>query len=267
MATDNGLSSYTAGQKKNWRRWQWNRIIERLAVPVRDAVVLYLVGPEDVDREVAVAKGFRPENLIAVDIASRNIQRVRAGGGLGICADLNDVIASWPQDWSLDAVVADFCGGFNQAAFRLLDALRFRGASHQTVVSVNLLRGRDPESNEGRSVLKKHGNDPDLSRHRGKFFTLSAMAVVPAAVLADDLLVGSAHTHGVESLLFRERLLNSMRPAWNSYTSTGRTYFDSAVLAWPASRRPIVPEWHHSLLSTRRKIAACRALRTMKRAS
>jgi hypothetical protein len=74
--------NYKFGTKANWRRWQWNRIVERLAVPVRDAVVVYLAGPEDLDRPVALSKGFRPDNLIAVDRDGDVVKQLRMNGTL-----------------------------------------------------------------------------------------------------------------------------------------------------------------------------------------
>ena len=42
------MESYKFGNKNNWRRWQWNKIMERLNKPPKDAVVVYLIGPCDI---------------------------------------------------------------------------------------------------------------------------------------------------------------------------------------------------------------------------
>jgi hypothetical protein len=149
MSKQLGLTEYRADQKNAWRGWQWNRIVERLTVPVEDATVLYLCGPEDIDREKALRLGFTNENLIAVDVDEESIRRVRASGGLGIAHDLTELVESWPREWPIDVVVADFHCGLNNMTMGFLDAL-CRGAN-LPVVSMNAQRGRDAQSAELRA--------------------------------------------------------------------------------------------------------------------
>lgn len=261
-----GLESYRNGQKKNWRGWQWNRIVERLAVPVEEALCLYLCGPEDLDREKALSKGFRSENLIAVDLEQVNIDHVRDSGGLGICHDLGALIREWPADWPLDVIVADYCVGLERVAICLgLDLLRSRAVSatrptltvdlregfgyrdwehlvHEpTVLALNLQRGRDEFSN---GIRRRLGGE----KHRGvawsKGFKLG-------------LLRG---TTGV-SVSEAEKLTAECCEAINSYRSK-RVYMDSLVMRVPGIRETWNIQHRPEDRTARRKITACRAVRT-----
>jgi hypothetical protein len=265
-----GLTQYRAGSKRNWRGWQWNRIVERLAVPPEDATVLYLCGPEDLDRAKALEKGFRTENLIAVDVVEENVRRVRAGGGLAICHDLHELILNWPTDWPIHGIVADYCGGLSGTTLPLRAALMFSPATYGAIVSANFLRGHDAASNEIRAKWDTVADD-DLRGHRGFSFAMECffegtLCHCPPGPLPD---LGETYWPHTEA-------------AFNSYTSTGWTYFDTVVFRWlgvfphPHGRREMWadPEWLKRTLRpwakaarvrpASRKIAACRAVRTAK---
>lgn len=260
-----GLEHYRNGRKKNWRGWQWNRIVERLSVEPRDATVLYLCGPEDLDREWALKRGFRNENLIAVDLSPDNVQRVRRGGGLAICHDLNELVRAWPEDWPIDVVVADFCAGLGDSELGLVHAAVFSRGLNRVgpkepvpVLSVNLQRGRE-RGDFARGVLSQHrrfdnshtkGFNP--GKHRGLMWYLLAqrglfMGKEPPAPVLEA-------THAF------------MAPSFNSYRSN-RVYMDSVVFRWPGvpglSTGGVERRVHGVVAEARRKVAACRALRTM----
>ena len=258
-----GLAEYRAKQKKDWRGWQWNRIVERLYVPVEDAVVLYLCGPEDLDRKKALERGFRNENLIAVDFSEENVKRVRAGGGLAICHDLDELLHSWPPNWTVDVIVADYCSGLNKATMGLIHSLFLTRSLDCSVVSVNLMRGRDPV---GVETIKAHRLDAldnggsrekfNPGKHRGFAFVMgmynycATKLGVPAGTPIDANIP-----------------TDTFAACYNSYTSTGITWFDTAVFRWPG---PPGGKWHISnpsciTVPARRKIAACRAVRTQRR--
>ena len=66
------MVDYTSKPKEIWRRWVWNRVAERINLSITgfkrsEAFGLYLVGPDDLDRPVAMEKGFLSLNLIAVE--------------------------------------------------------------------------------------------------------------------------------------------------------------------------------------------------------
>lgn len=106
------IDGYKFGDKNNWRRWVWNRICERLTKPRRDAVVVYLPGKEDLDRKVAVERGFSPYNLIAVDRSPSVVSIMKAKGALCIEGNLIDVLQCFKNtNVRVDVVLADLCCG------------------------------------------------------------------------------------------------------------------------------------------------------------
>lgn len=167
-----GLEQYIGGQKATWRGWQWNSCVQRLPefdgmhIDVRkrnnfikdvcsEKTVIYLCGPSDVDREHARRFGFRDENVIAVDLDPARTGGVTKNGHPVINSDLSSVVANWPDDWRIDLIVADFCCGFSRQATDFGLSLFASGAvSDRTVVSLNLLRGRDRASNLQRAFIQ-----------------------------------------------------------------------------------------------------------------
>lgn len=146
---------YKFGNKNNWRRWAWNRVMERLQVPNEDATVLYLAGRDNLDGEICLSHGFRQENMLAVEAESESLSELRQNGVLAIDGDLFDVCRSWRSDGNVHVVWADLCGGLSR---RVLDEcmkislLRHLG---DTVFMFNMLRGRDASSNEVRHDRNK----------------------------------------------------------------------------------------------------------------
>jgi hypothetical protein len=59
---------YDVGRKNHWRRTIWNEILRRTAGQEKQNVVLYLAGPQDLDRTVALQKGVPDQNLVAIDV-------------------------------------------------------------------------------------------------------------------------------------------------------------------------------------------------------
>jgi hypothetical protein len=270
-----GLDDYRNGRKNNWRGWQWNRIVERLSVPVEDATVLYLCGPDDVDREKALARGFRNENLIAVDVVEEYIGRIRSTGGLGIRHNLHDLLWAWPQDWPLHVVIADYCAGITRETSRLKNILALGPAISQpgvtTVVCANFQRGRDAWSNPIRDVhkdlfstewtpdelvvvlakLRAMGVD-DPTKNRAFIFTMEYRAALRRWLVDAGWCVRDA----------AELSRTDLGIAFKTYRSS-RVQMDSVVLR-AACRRVDGSLRLPQLAVARRKIAACRALRTVK---
>lgn len=169
-----GLDSYTSGPKETWRGWQWNRVIERLGgvrpkmsdkeirIALSDKVVLYLCGPDNIDGREAVKRGFSKANLFAVDICEDNIRRVRSEGGIGLVGRLEQIIINWKENLPIDVIIADTCSGFNEAVLDLTDAVVGSAATNQqTVLSINMKRGRDAGTNYIREFAKT-GSVSDL---------------------------------------------------------------------------------------------------------
>lgn len=272
-----GLDIYEGGQKDTWRNWQWNRIVDKclLGKPgqwsknnssekrrrLANKTVLYLCGPDDFDRAIALRHGFRNENIIAIDVESEHVELVRKNSGLAICADLNRVLMSWPADWTIDVVCADFCGNIGRSTLSLAFSLISRSIAREdelTTVSVNLQRGRElPKYMEvirGMAEFSKlsHERISDLFENvgdvrRGRRLTrlvpsedhLAGDEKNRAKVWAEFLCVASSSVdaqaktdkkstaqRSVESFLTSRVILD---PVWSSYSGS-RVVMDSVVL-------------------------------------
>jgi hypothetical protein len=237
-----GLKNYKFGRKNNWRRWQWNRVEELLEKHPRDAIALYLSGPDDVDRLIAKQKGFSDQNLIAVDANETNIQKIRRNGYCGIDLKLHEAIGFWKEP-QVDVIIADYCSGLTfDVTWALMSALIFSpGLSHPCILSINLMRGRDAFSNELRG--------PGITKHRGKLFLAyflgfyeSARSVIGNGLPASEYInIGYRIAEvGQEE---RARILDRITIAaliasesfWSYKSSAGSIYMDSVVFKF----RPI----------------------------
>lgn len=134
--------NYKFGAKNQWRRRLWSQIAD-VTKNRKDAVVLYLAGPQDLDREVAVRHGFSPANLIAVDADRAVVAALRKRGSTAIYGRLDDVMANWPADWPVSVVLADFVSGLHFHVLRSILIWSFAPQFKSGVMAVNLQRGRD----------------------------------------------------------------------------------------------------------------------------
>jgi len=226
-----GLDSYQNGTKETWRGWQWNQIVKRLCGPkplgpaatrekLKDKLVVYLVGPNDVDRDVAVRKGFRSENLIAVDIDRKRVSSTRAAGGLAVAGSLTHIAAAWPTNRPVDALIADFCFGFDVEFMKFAHAICMSPMlSPHAAVSVNLLRGRDAFND---TVRKKYFPDSNHEDKRRNIKVAGMFANLAACFATADANPSSEDT---------DAAVDAMSPAMYSYKS-GPQWFDSVVFTW-----------------------------------
>lgn len=152
MAKRGSGRDYKFGAKNNWRRAGWNEILRRTEGRERHEPILYLAGPQDLDRQVASQKGVPDQNLIAIDTEQSNIDAVRSGKGPAVRADVLDVLWSWPQRRAVCAVLLDFCSGIESKNVGIYDAFE-REPLRNAIVMVNFQRGRDPWSNQLREAL------------------------------------------------------------------------------------------------------------------
>lgn len=157
-----GLESYHSVRKEHYRNWVWNRLAERVKTR-RDAKVLYLVGPEDIDREVARKRGFKSHNLFAVDVSGKAVGNVRGAGGIAIQEEVENVLMTWPDH--VDVVYLDTCDCFTGAKLLLLMCNRAKCVNGETVIAINCMRGREADRYDHlREICKEHGWD---TKHRG----------------------------------------------------------------------------------------------------
>ena len=271
---------YKFGPKNNWRRTVWNQISVRLAVPARDALVLYLAGKDDLDREIARRHGFRDENLLAIETSPEVVSALRSKGVNCINGSLHELITSWSATRPVDVVIADFCNGFTSSN---LDAIVFSciwPAFHRAVIACNLLRGRDSETNPLRAHLEElleREAVGTISRHRGK------MLYAAVRLFLNQEFVDRLEAHGqmtaFDATKARHMLHRVMAPHYYSYRSTKSQTFDSVVftnpfrLAWDRSGSMGDAETLRKIdkgavgvsdPAARRRIAASMAHRTMR---
>ncbi|HUT44133.1 MAG TPA: hypothetical protein VMW42_03625 [Desulfatiglandales bacterium] len=181
------IDGYKFGQKNNWRKWVWNRICERLTVPKKDAVIVYLAGIEDMDRTIACQKGFNPNNMIAVDKNKKVIQSLKEKGALHIHSDLTSaLIAFGNTKTKIDVLIGDFCCGLVYDIEEL--AVRFPADAigdafnDNAVIMMNFLRGRD----NGGMLEIRDTIENTSEKHRGKLFI--EFFLRSAAMWTDGLL-------------------------------------------------------------------------------
>ncbi len=244
------ICDYKNGKKNNWRRWQWNRIVEHLESigrPRKEAVVLYLAGTEDLDRREAIRRGFRSNNLIAIDTSSDVVKTLRDKSGIACLVDLNEAISVWKPPPTIDVLVADFCGGFSaKSGMGLLNRLRWNPLcfSSEAVIAVNMLRGRDGWTSksdwpfhydsvkhlvESPLLWQRFWHEfickPVPSKHRGQIFV---------AILAKYYLPLFAPEH-LDGLLPCRAIVSAFSPAFWEYKSA-TNFFDSVVFRLPHDR-------------------------------
>lgn len=184
-----GLADYSFEAKNNWREEDvWNEIAFRCCVPVENALVVVLAGPQPLDIELGVARGFRAENFLLCDIDSATVKKHRRAKRTVIEGDIWDVVMNWRDaaPRKIDVLIADTCSDipdkalcavFNQFAF-----------SPYAVICTNFQRGRGVQSY---AKFKEHTgellspfeewiterNATETKVHRGKIF-LSMYAYV-----------------------------------------------------------------------------------------
>ena len=281
---------YAYPSKAHWRRWLMNRIVERLSVPPRDALVLYLAGPQDLDRPELLRRGFRQDNLIAVERDTAVVEQLRSRGVLTIRGDIWDVVEVWPKTLPLHAVLADLVGGMGKKEWAAFRVLAGPCVERPPVFAVNMLRGRDPQGNAVResyikrwpvldAVVKTHrGRQLLAASYMGWLFEIAALALLGPEQfnkrIDDSSLVAAilAHPEFTEArmvALEREAadLLDRwMWPAVSSYRSTaGNQWFDSLILGWLGAfplKFVAPPADFEGAGDTKRRIAAVLAHRT-----
>lgn len=257
MAMRGSRKDYKFGQKNHWRRTVWNEVLRRTAGREYTEPILYLAGPQDLDRAIALDKGVPGQNLIAVDRDQKNIASVRAAKYPVIYGDIEDVIASWPISRPVCAVLLDFCAGFVQPTVDVYDLLE-RKPFRESVVMINMQRGRDSYSNVIREEFIGNGEDvfpwmqsvarwgygscgpaeglPDT--HRGlQWLTYHALdaAKVNERELTDAAQTTPGYQPGYEDallLMFAGNYFKFADPVFYSYKS-GVLTFDSVVCTNP----------------------------------
>lgn len=211
------VMNYDFGPKRHWRRWVWNRIVERLSVPPREAVCLYLPGSTDFDRPIALSKGFRPENLIGIEKVEEALLEMRSRGVLAARGNFEDCVFASAKNRRIDVVFGDFCSGLMRNLPRVAFVWNLHPNMKDAVFAFNLMRGRDAASNAYRERFVEFAG-----KHRGKVVFLG---------LVSELV---RHEQRLDSTFqFDDELFSLVSehsaPDFNSYKSTSGQVFDSTV--------------------------------------
>jgi hypothetical protein len=248
-----GLDCYDAKSKEHHRRWAANRIIELLSVPIRDAVLLYLIGPEDVDGTVFLSKGFRANNLISVDLSAAAITRIRADGRSAINDNVLSVLANW-NDRPLDVLHLDTCSTYSTCSQMLNNAHKGGAIDQNTVIYCNMQRGR--ERHFGRN--RQRGEHRGMLLYKTDSWRVSFMEAYKKGILDWPACASMLWCDERES-----QMREDCRPVFASYRSS-RVFMDSVVMR--ALPRPYIYTetgiGQRTAIKTRRKLAALMAVRT-----
>jgi hypothetical protein len=164
-----GIDNYKTGTKNNWRRHCWNEVRSRIKNR-RDAVVLYLAAEQDLDRRVAVSKGFSSNNLIAVDMRKDVVDRLRAQGKLAVQGRLDHVAVAWG---GVNVIWADLCSNLSEMTYGTFWACLSYGLADDGVGLFNVMRGRETgpvfaAHNLVSSLLHEYDNEIIPTKHRGE---------------------------------------------------------------------------------------------------
>jgi hypothetical protein len=226
---------YRYSAKRHWRRSMWNAIRSRLRVPVDEAVVLYLPGPTDEDRPIALAKGFSAGNLIAIEKNVATVRTLRKSGILVVEGDFFKVATSWPASRRVDVVFADFCHGLRlheTAGFVPLSTMR---QFHEAVFAVNLSRGRETKEDWAFALTLQKCLSGDKHRAKALFmaYLLQCGAFATGSVTGgrDGVVFLDGWRRLVKGFLDQHWLTleGAIDPTFFCYRSTKHQTFDSAV--------------------------------------
>jgi len=175
--------NYKFGNKNNWRRTVWN-IAAKHIPKKKNAICVYVGDENDLDRPVAIKKGFYSNNLILVNNDKKTVKKIRAQNKLAILGDINEVIGSWNNKHKISYLNLDICSGLEKniqsnSILVLLKSVMERPG----VVCINLQRGRDEYSNDLRLFYKKAMEEDKAKlpkgvnnlKHRGFLLYLAIM--------------------------------------------------------------------------------------------
>lgn len=249
--------NYGFEQKNLWRNRIWNLLEKRVKVHPRDAVILYLAAEQDLDRETAIRKGFRENNLIAVDRDPEVVASIRDRGRLAICGDIFEVIRNWPRNLNIAGVIADFTCGLERCIINEIPALMKFPHALSTVWIINLQRGRDQGYGILDSVFSKIYVQ-DVDKHRAKMLRKWILFCAAKELQKDGKMTPELIKEWAESANF---LTGTYR------SSAGNLYFDWLVFNNPWGLYIKVEEIKKRLTTaTSRSITAVLAHRTRRAA-
>lgn len=258
-----GISDYKTGTKNNWRRRSWNEIARRVK-DKKNATVLYLAAEQDLDRAVAVSKGFCADNLISVDMRKEVVDKHRSDGKLSIHGKINEILAQYID--GVDVLVGDFCSGLTQDVADTFSAAIVGGFVRQGGVALfNIQRGRERDLDwlYIEEILEALASTGIKDKHRG------------VVLWNRHILEGfESHKQNVTFEYFRQYMNDRYMPTKTSYPSSVNKAlkFDTLIVSQPYpftnQHRKI---WSENYFNRRdiarhtRNIAATKAIATMRK--
>jgi len=277
------INGYKFGNKNNWRRWVWNRIVEKYKKPKKDAVIVYLAGMEDLDRKIAIERGFSPSNMIAVDNSKEVVETLRKKGAIAIHGDLFGVLKGFSGTAvRIDILIADVCCGVNDSVYRfaeymtddenanIFDFDMFNGLDENKgrtirlkdlrlpVVMFNFMRGRDP------GIILNSFKDKKI-KHRGRMLMETMSDIRSKSKSNNTIISNSGFQHDLQSNNPGAEVIEEWESEWYSpeYRSykSGNIVMDSVVfntMCPPVIKKDPVPNEYT------KKVAAALAVRTMR---
>jgi len=255
-----GLDCYKYGTKNNHRRWAWNQIIRMSHKKPQELIVAYLAGPDDIDREIAIQKGFKDCNLIAIDADVMKVNKIKQLKRPAICIDIVDFIRNWTGNPPIDIIIADLCSGLTRKVAKdfMTSCFDSTGLASPTVIYINLMRGRDQVGGLYSKQFTEEVGINNLFKHRGfQFFTHLTWHYYQWML---QQYHGSNITYFIEDIVI-DAMVKNMVPIYNSYKSKNKkTIMDSAIFKYyPLGPTNVIKDRDIGC-----KLAALKAWRTMR---
>ena len=255
MTTRGATKNYNFAQKNHWRRWVWNQAKKRMAVRPSDAIVLYLAGKDNLDLKIAEKKGFRRNNMFAIERDVDIVNHLRENRINVINGDLNSVLMNWGECPKIDLVIADFCCDINSSIMKFIYILYYFLPS--TPVLVNMMRGRSALAGEIRKGLEQYfigGPQVKKSTHRGVLFEVIYELIV------------KKYTQNIPDHFKKKYIGCSFReitkPSFFSYREKYKKHYMDSLFFYTLPVRPTV-KLNLNNKSLKQRLAAAKAHRTM----
>lgn len=247
-----GIDNYKTGTKNNWRHQCWNEISRRVKNK-RNATVLYLAAEQDLDRSVAIRRGFQANNLIAVDMRQSVVDQLRDKSKIAVQGRIEHIACAWAD---VDVVYADFCCGLTKDAMRSIEMMcMLPFIKNECVFLFNFMRGR--EAGEAGEWIRLNQSVIESGGFRSRFVKNTKNRAMLAVQLMSSYIslldskgnncnVAANREHKYNSEIELEHfLLNGMtvgdyqilensNPSFVTYkSSAGSLYFDTVIMGKP----------------------------------
>jgi hypothetical protein len=205
-------------------------------------IILYLAGPEDLDRKIAIKKGVPEHNLIAVENDPKTVKILRGRGVNVIEGDLRKVVQNWSREKRLCAIVADFCCGIDKLSKDVFEVMRIKSTTVDAVLAINLQRGRDAISNNYRDLsdCKEHAlgtQKPVLSKDGFINYKVTSCEELDGKVKNIFMHVKKQAMHEILSYLSKnksKKIPKKHRGVW---------YLHMVIVGWALSALCEDPPW------------------------